>query len=207
MGFHRDADYISKQFEPYENSSLTVWIALDDADEETGCVEYVPGSHKRERRDDEFSDETSATLSFFSNNNDITDPHQSPSHQSSLPPDMSHQPIVKAKCPAGHAILHHQDVWHGSGPNQSTSRHRRALVAHLLNGHVQWKAQTSVTSTSSASAPSVPPWTDATYIYGRYRRSGIRHLDEDFFPILHGSPDSGVRRTLWLDNYLASVDI
>jgi hypothetical protein len=45
VGFHQDSVYISNQFEPYENSSVTVWMALDDASKETGCVEYVPGSH------------------------------------------------------------------------------------------------------------------------------------------------------------------
>jgi len=46
VGFHQDSAYISSQFEPYENNSVTVWIALDDADVETGCVEYVAGSHQ-----------------------------------------------------------------------------------------------------------------------------------------------------------------
>lgn len=45
VGFHQDATYISNQFEPRDNNSVTVWMALDDADEETGCVQYVPGSH------------------------------------------------------------------------------------------------------------------------------------------------------------------
>ena len=30
--------YISENFRPLENNSVTVWIALDDADEETGVV-------------------------------------------------------------------------------------------------------------------------------------------------------------------------
>lgn len=45
VGFHQDSAYISSQFEPYENNSVTVWIALDDTDEETGCVQYAVGSH------------------------------------------------------------------------------------------------------------------------------------------------------------------
>ena len=45
VGFHQDAAYISCQFEPLENNSVTLWMALDNADEETGCVQYVPGSH------------------------------------------------------------------------------------------------------------------------------------------------------------------
>lgn len=30
--------YISENFRPLENNSVTVWIALDDADEETGVA-------------------------------------------------------------------------------------------------------------------------------------------------------------------------
>lgn len=42
LGFVR---YISQNFRPLENNSVTVWIALDDADEETGVVtgvQHVP---------------------------------------------------------------------------------------------------------------------------------------------------------------------
>lgn len=47
VGFHQDSAYISSQFEPCENNSVTVWMALDDTDEETGCVQYAVGSHKK----------------------------------------------------------------------------------------------------------------------------------------------------------------
>jgi len=41
VGFHQDSAYISAQFEPYEQNSITVWVALDDTDEENGCLEYA----------------------------------------------------------------------------------------------------------------------------------------------------------------------
>lgn len=184
VGFHRDADYISKQFEPYENNMVTLWMALDDADEETGCIEYVPGSHKFvQPMRDSIEQETSSNLSFFSGEETKEDS----SHRDSLSSEIySQQDIVRATCPAGHAIFHHQDVWHGSGPNRSTSRHRRALVAHLLDGNVKWIQGKG-----------------ASYIYGRYRRSCTDEVDEDFFPVLYGSPDSGLSRTPWLQTYLA----
>ena len=49
-------------------------------------------------------------------------------------------------------VVHHQQTWHGSGPNTSTFRTRRALVAHLIHGEVQWRTNPR------------PPH----YIYGRY---------------------------------------
>ena len=45
VGFHTDGTYILDQFLPREDNSVTLWIALDDADEETGCMQYVEGSH------------------------------------------------------------------------------------------------------------------------------------------------------------------
>ena len=46
VGWHQDSDYISNQFLPRDQNSLTVWLALDDADAETGVVQYAKGSHR-----------------------------------------------------------------------------------------------------------------------------------------------------------------
>lgn len=188
-------------------------MALDDADEETGCIEYVPGSHLWDTNTssgDKTLDESSSSLSsltFFSDKQHDDGIDGLPSHQSSLPSNVTRQDVVRVKCPAGHAIFHHQDVWHGSGPNQSLTRHRRALVAHLLNGSVQWRQPTRSNKKFGNAGlppppPPPPPWTNTTYIYGRYRRSGTTQLDEDFFPILYASPESGVSRTPWLATYV-----
>lgn len=190
IGYHQDSAYISTNFVPFENNMLTVWIALDDANQETGCIEYVAGSHLWEASS---AEQEEPTLGFFSSSNE-----EQSSHRHSLPSNASLDDIVSAPCPAGHAIFHHQDVWHGSGPNQSTTRHRRALVAHLLRGDVQWKPL-------QAAINNLPPWTDTSYIYGRYRRSGTTKLEEDFFPILYASPECSLARTRWLDTYLATT--
>eukprot|EP00117_Sycon_ciliatum_P045683 scpid75552/ scgid32804/ len=56
VGFHQDSRYISEQFVPYENNSVTLWMALDDADSENGCVEYACGSHRWARHDSRKAD-------------------------------------------------------------------------------------------------------------------------------------------------------
>ncbi|MBT6096509.1 MAG: phytanoyl-CoA dioxygenase family protein [Rhodospirillaceae bacterium] len=43
--WHQDGDYYP--IEPLETT--TVWIALDDATPENGCMRYMPGSHKQRR--------------------------------------------------------------------------------------------------------------------------------------------------------------
>lgn len=66
---------------------------------------------------------------------------------------------------AGSAVIHHQDTWHSSGPNSSSSRHRRALAIHALRGDVQFTD-------------------DPKYIYGRYKLSGEGCLRSEFFPFI-----------------------
>ncbi|CAD7922735.1 unnamed protein product [Amoebophrya sp. A120] len=47
VGYHVDSDYISTQFvedsKGARSNSITVWIPLDDADEENGVLEFVAG--------------------------------------------------------------------------------------------------------------------------------------------------------------------
>ena len=42
VAFHTDGFYISDNFVPRDDNSVTVWIALDDADETSGVVSYAP---------------------------------------------------------------------------------------------------------------------------------------------------------------------
>ncbi len=93
--------------------------------------------------------------------------------------------IEKVPVKEGYAILHHQDIYHGSASNRR-SRHRRALVAHYLRGDVEFRQDTGS-----------GPFGGATYIYGRYKRYNSVELDETFFPIIYGN-----KRTEWLDDYV-----
>jgi len=43
VAWHQDYSYWTRTI---EMNHLTCWIALDDADEENGCLQYIPGSHK-----------------------------------------------------------------------------------------------------------------------------------------------------------------
>ena len=40
--------------------------------------------------------------------------------------------------PPGGCVVHAQDCWHGSAPNVSSERHRRALVVHFLRGDAKF---------------------------------------------------------------------
>ena len=196
VGFHQDSAYISTQFEPYENNSVTLWIALDDADEYTGCVEYAEGSHewrpilhqkdKARGKSDSSSEEVDGIASFHSSDENsyrdglkIAAKHAGISNYCNM--------IKSSPTKEGYAILHHQDVWHGSGPNLSTTRHRRALVAHYIRGDANFR--------DGSNSRDSGPFANATYIYGRYKRYGRLDLDESFFPVIW--PD----RTEWIDTF------
>ena len=183
VGYHTDAVYISDQFTPRDDNSVTVWIALDDADESTGTVEYAVGSHKwREeaaRRasntngtataatdDDTSAAGTSAgTAEFHGSAGDVAAPAYAAASLAGL--TRSQVELRSVSVPRGAAVFHHQDVWHGSRANTHATRPRRALAVHLLRADVAFR-----------SAP--PP----DYIYGRYvPRRGSPEVSETFFPV------------------------
>ena len=182
VGFHQDGVYISSNFIPRQNNSLTMWIALDEADELNGALQYAPGSHHWA-----LPVSTIGGGSFHSDGEvtwDYTQSLQAPALAAGKDPAEVLSSLETVSVGAGEMIVHHQDVWHGSGPNAS-QRDRRALVAHVLHGSVEWADQ-------------------ATYIYGRYKLRGEPRPHEDFFPILssRGGPGdsskrSNVRLTTW----------
>lgn len=179
-------------------------MALDDADEETGCVEYAAGSHKwrpllhgREdggttRRDATSScadaEQPSEIASFHSSDEaSYRDGLSEAARLAGVSDAMDS--IEPAPTKEGFAIFHDQDTWHGSRPNRSRDRHRRALVGHYLRGDVTFR---------EAGGMKGGAFGRANYIYGRYRRYDSVELDESFFPIIYGE-----NRTVWLDDYLS----
>jgi ectoine hydroxylase-related dioxygenase (phytanoyl-CoA dioxygenase family) len=94
-----------------EPLTATCSLALDDADEENGCLRVVPGSHKGELR-----------------------PHR-PLHGNDR--DSSHilsveltsdDPIVSLPLKRGDMTVHDEMIIHGSGGNRSDTRWRRTYI-------------------------------------------------------------------------------
>jgi ectoine hydroxylase-related dioxygenase (phytanoyl-CoA dioxygenase family) len=101
VGFHQDATYWN-----FDNRHLavTAWFSFDDADPESGSVEYITGSHKNLliRHIDV---KTDTNLLMRGQTVDIDIPTQR----------------LKTVVPAGNIMLHSPFVVHGSGPNISNS--------------------------------------------------------------------------------------
>lgn len=94
------------------DATLTVWIALDDATVENGCLFYADGSHKG---------------SLYAH----TAPPDEPFNLQIAPEFTDAFPMTPAPVSAGGVSFHHGGTWHQSSANNS-QRARRAVVFHFL---------------------------------------------------------------------------
>jgi len=100
-----------------EMFQLTVWVAVDDATPENGCLQFVSGSHDR-MRTVKFGGEEGFYNANFSLEFD-RDPSQ----------------IVTLPVRAGQFVIFTERCIHGSPPN-STDRHRLAFNLRVVPAHV-----------------------------------------------------------------------
>jgi phytanoyl-CoA hydroxylase len=103
---HQDGFY----FKLTPSEALTMWLALDDVDEENGCVRYVKGSNRRGIR----SHERSGVLGFSQAMTDF-----------GRPEDLENEVAVPAE--PGDLLVHHALTIHSAGGNRSVDRPRRSL--------------------------------------------------------------------------------
>ena len=96
---------------------LTINVMLDDADEQNGCVQFVPGSHRW------------GLLPKL--------PFDAPLEaiRAHLPAGAAWRPVA-VPVRAGQATIHHSHTLHGSDQNRS-DRWRRAAVLNYMAGHVR----------------------------------------------------------------------
>jgi Phytanoyl-CoA dioxygenase (PhyH) len=126
--FHRDSPYF--MFDPPD--VVTVWIALDDMDEELGPLQYVRGSHL-------WGDGRLGSASQFFQSN-VKRLLQSAAEREGLHVD-DLDIISMAGLQAGSLSIHHGKIWHGSGKNESTSRPRRGLGLHFVPANVRFTTE------------------------------------------------------------------
>lgn len=104
---HQDNFYLRV----HPGTCVAAWIAIDDADRENGGLVAVPGSH---RLDVQCPGQSDRSI-FFTG--DRVDP----------PPGMAEEAIDMH---AGDVLFFGGSVIHGSYPNRSKGRFRRALICH-----------------------------------------------------------------------------
>ncbi len=112
QALHQDQFYLRAQ----PGTCIAAWMALDDCDEENGCMQLVPGTHELPVLCTVPAD----TKTSFT---DVTVP---------LPEGMS---PVPARMDAGDVLFFSGSVIHGSFPNTSQDRFRRSLIGHYVTGN------------------------------------------------------------------------
>lgn len=104
-------------FWPMSHSkSITIWLAIDDTDEDNGCVLFVPGSHLQ------------GLLPHHDSSDDVL------GKQAEYDVDSSQ--VIPSPLLAGQASVHADLVVHGSNPNLSTRR-RCGLTLRYCSADVE----------------------------------------------------------------------
>jgi len=112
VAWHQDYSYWTRSV-PMQH--LTTWIGLDDASEENGCLQYIPGSHRWGLLDKPVLTGEMESIKVYLNS------EQADALDKPLPVEMK----------KGHATFHHPLLVHGSFENLS-ERPRRAFVLNVF---------------------------------------------------------------------------
>jgi len=135
VSWHQDLTYWGLD----DAEETTCWVALSDANEASGAMKFVAGSHKQSIVDH---------VDTFAEDNLL-------SRGQEIAVDVDEQDAVLVELKAGQASLHHGHLFHASGPNSTSDRSigcairyikssrkqqngTKSLVAHV-SGQDRWK--------------------------------------------------------------------
>ncbi len=104
FGWHQDNGY--GELDPY--NTLTTLTALDDADEENGCLWIIPGSHKQKQIKANYSPDDKTS-------------------EKSIDLEVDESQAIPISMKAGEAVVFHCWTLHKSEGNRSKDRDRRIL--------------------------------------------------------------------------------
>ena len=92
---------------------VSIWMALDDADEDNGCMNVIPGSHLENAPDHDRAVSEKGELPAL------------------LQANVDENRAAPVPLKAGYAMVHHCLMLHQTNPNRS-QRRRRAMVIHYM---------------------------------------------------------------------------
>jgi len=114
QALHQDQYYLRVQ----PGTCIAAWMAVDDCDESNGCLRVVPGSQDWPLL---CMTESDTTESFTDVMVEVTDEHD----------------IVPVTMKAGDVLFFNGQLVHGSLPNTTSDRFRRALIGHYIVGEAE----------------------------------------------------------------------
>ena len=116
--WHNDYSYSGVPTAPAGHLSrlttLQFWVALDDVDEENGCMQFIPGSHK-----------------LPSPEHYVASGEPDAHNRLLAARDVDTSRAVACPLPAGGCTVHSSATLHSTGGNRSPTRHRRAYIFNL----------------------------------------------------------------------------
>lgn len=116
VSWHQDASY----WPLTPSKTVTVWLAMDDADAENGAMQFIPGSHRNAQI---------AYVESRPEENNVLG-------QTVLDAEHHGEPPVTVALKAGQMSLHTDWLLHGSDPNLSTRR-RCGLTMRFVSADVR----------------------------------------------------------------------
>jgi len=140
VAWHQDYSYWTRT-RPLAH--LSCWVGLDDSDESSGCVHYVPGSHRWDL----------LPVTGLAGDMEAIQDVLTPEQRAAFRP-------VPVRLRAGEASFHHALTVHGSFANRSP-RPRRAAVVNLVRDGV-------VSATDAPLLDGVPPIPRVRKVAGRF---------------------------------------
>ena len=111
ISWHQDLTYWGLT----DNHEVTAWIALSQASIQSGCMKFVPGSHK----------------GSIVEHRDTFDEYNLLSRGQELAVEVDEESAVNVELEPGEMSLHHGQVFHGSNANQSNDRRIGLAIRYI----------------------------------------------------------------------------
>ena len=137
QGWHQDAYYITT----YPDTLIGAWLAIDDVDEENGCLWFAKGSHCEPIYPGEYSEtafvHSDGAFTNLKHVENISDLDDEVNTLSAVGKKYEWAPVPVRP---GDVIFSHGHLLHRSYPNRTRERWRRAFVSHYCNARswVPW---------------------------------------------------------------------
>lgn len=111
VSWHQDLTYWGLD----DANELTAWVALSPSTVESGCMQFVPGSHKQN---------LVPHTDTFDENNLLTRGQE-------IAVDVAEDEGVNVVLNTGQASLHHGHLFHASGPNRTDDRRIGSAIRYI----------------------------------------------------------------------------
>ena len=124
VSWHQDLTYWGLD----DAEETTCWVALSTASEESGCMKFVPGSHKTQ---------IVPHVDTYDENNLLTRGQE-------ISVDVDDDEAITAALEAGQASMHHGHLFHSSGPNITNDRRIGVAIRYIKPSMKQQSGDRSV---------------------------------------------------------------